>query len=497
MEISIEDGRLNNRKPTSLIHQPAHRASSKASSSRTVGNTATLRILRAGRTAGAGPFDRGSAMGDEQTMIGTSVTRVDGSTGAGVGARGRLGVGAKSTTSASLGVLARRARATRRSVRRYAFATRRESREAGVDFRSFGGLRSVKMAKISVFRSGKKSTYPGPQLEQFFVRRALSPCRYGRRKIDHTANIPMIVDGNAQRRRFKVSRSWFELNDSTVATDEDRRRLEDEVEVVAAEEPEDTDSTESPEALGDASQTTLLKVGNLRSVVERSARTGAGNVIARVKLGRGTTTMDSIEAEGLMVTEEASDALGVRRVGIRRSPLLDDAQKDARGFSSEDSVKARRKAGIVFERAKTGREGIEVEDEDIVGSYSQVSDPPVSPICPPEKTFSSPSKASARSLGAGSLCAQAIEAQNSGRERDEDAKPSSGIEVAVTTVTKIGANFWLRGSGLGPGLPLTCTSATETRRREGWPLWSVPVRGLTELRCGWIEHETYAELTVT
>jgi hypothetical protein len=75
-----------------------------------------------------------------------SAARVLGSTGTGVLARTRFGVGAKSAASASWGVFARCAREARRRVRRYAFAMRREIREDRVDGGgSRGGLRSVKV----------------------------------------------------------------------------------------------------------------------------------------------------------------------------------------------------------------------------------------------------------------------------------------------------------------------------------------------------------------
>lgn len=124
-------------------HQPAQSASS-ALSSYTVRSRLILRTLREGRTVVAGPLGSGSATGEDYTTSGISVTSVLGSTCAGVDARTRFGAGAQSTARASLGVLARRARATRRSVRRYALAMRRENREAVVDFLSLGGLRSAR-----------------------------------------------------------------------------------------------------------------------------------------------------------------------------------------------------------------------------------------------------------------------------------------------------------------------------------------------------------------
>jgi hypothetical protein len=49
------------------------------------------------------------------------------------------------------------------------------------------------------------------------------------------------------------------------------------------------------------------------------------------------------------------------KLDIRRRPLLDDARREASDLSTDGNERARRKAGMVFERLKEGREDEEVE----------------------------------------------------------------------------------------------------------------------------------------
>jgi hypothetical protein len=104
-----------------------------------------------------------------------------------------------------------------------------------------------------------------------------------------------MVDGNARMRNPSVTRSSVELKDSTLETDEDRRRRVD-VDVDAMEVW--TEAVEVSEATDSLRSHTLLSAGIL--AMERIARTGFGIVNARFNEGRvkGETATDGVDAVG-------------------------------------------------------------------------------------------------------------------------------------------------------------------------------------------------------
>lgn len=118
-----------------------------------------------------------------------------------------------------------------------------------------------------------RSTYI--RLWEYLMRHIMNQNKY-----EHTAKSPMMVEGNARKCNAKVTLSSVELNDSTLETEDDRRRRVDVVET------EDVDCTEETEDLRGGRSHTLLSEGSLASAVERSARTGAGIVNALLNVGR-------------------------------------------------------------------------------------------------------------------------------------------------------------------------------------------------------------------
>jgi hypothetical protein len=70
------------------------------------------------------------------------------------------------------------------------------------------------------------------------------------------------------------------------------------------------------------------------------------------------TGTDSVEKQAFNVLALEVDDLP--KLDIRRMPLLDEARKEASDLSTDGSDRARRKAGIVFERTKEGREDEEL-----------------------------------------------------------------------------------------------------------------------------------------
>jgi hypothetical protein len=67
--------------------------------------------------------------------------------------------------------------------------------------------------------------------------------------------------------------------------------------------------------------------------------------------------MDSIDGDA-----READVDDFRKLDIRRRLLLDDARREASDLSTAGNERARRKAGIVFERLKEGRE----DEEEVV-----------------------------------------------------------------------------------------------------------------------------------
>jgi hypothetical protein len=65
--------------------------------------------------------------------------------------------------------------------------------------------------------------------------------------------------------------------------------------------------------------------------------------------------MDSIDGDA-----READVDDFRKLDICRRPLLDDARREASDLSTDSNERARRKAGMVFERLKEGREDEEV-----------------------------------------------------------------------------------------------------------------------------------------
>jgi hypothetical protein len=108
---------------------------------------------------------------------------------------------------------------------------------------------------------------------------------------------PLMVDGNARMRNPSVTRSSVELKDSTLETDEARRRRVDvDVDVDAMEVW--TEAVEASEATDSLRLHTLLSAGIL--AIDRIARTGFGIVNARFNEGRvkGETATDGGDAVG-------------------------------------------------------------------------------------------------------------------------------------------------------------------------------------------------------
>jgi hypothetical protein len=107
------------------------------------------------------------------------------------------------------------------------------------------------------------------------------------------------VDGNARMRKASVTRSSVELKDSTLETDEDRRRRVDvDVNVDAIEVRTDAVDSEQSDATDSLRSHTLLSAGIL--AMDRIARTGFGIVNARFNEGRvkGETVTDGGDAVG-------------------------------------------------------------------------------------------------------------------------------------------------------------------------------------------------------
>jgi predicted amidophosphoribosyltransferase len=74
--------------------------------------------------------------------------------------------------------------------------------------------------------------------------------------------------------------------------------------------------------------------------------------------------MDSVEANA---EEVAGELDAFPKLDIRWRLLLDDARSEAENLSTDDNERARRKAGIVFDRLKEGREEDEVVVIDDIG----------------------------------------------------------------------------------------------------------------------------------
>jgi hypothetical protein len=105
--------------------------------------------------------------------------------------------------------------------------------------------------------------------------------RIGKRRwgVEHTVIIPRHVEGKARRRRLRVTRPSLELNDSTLDTEDERRR----VDVVAVEEVESTEAADEIEDFREGhSYTARLIAGSFG----RRVRTCPGIVIARLTVGR-------------------------------------------------------------------------------------------------------------------------------------------------------------------------------------------------------------------
>jgi hypothetical protein len=66
------------------------------------------------------------------------------------------------------------------------------------------------------------------------------------------------------------------------------------------------------------------------------------------------TGTESVEGQAFNVLALEVDDLP--KLDIRRMPLLDETRREARVLSTDGSERARRKAGIVFEHTKEGRE---------------------------------------------------------------------------------------------------------------------------------------------